>query len=185
MKIKEAYPYTKAAIKRFAKMYPAPMKVLDVGTRDGYSLHCFNRYGYDAAGIEIEQEYVDFCKSRGYDVEQDDFECTKVSDTYDAVYSSHVIEHCHDPLNFLKSAYKVLRPEGILFMYFPLEHFRKKHKNKGRDDAMKHRQFWPTLDDFRNTVLSRCAFFTEVDFFITRTWGGHTEALFIGEKCSL
>jgi len=183
MKIKEAYPYTKAAIKRLASRYPAPRNVLDVGTRDGYSIHCLRKQGYEASGVEIDPTYAEFCVSRGYDVRCDDFEHTKVREKYDLVYSSHVIEHCHDPLDFLKSAHSVLNTGGILFIYFPLECFRKKHKNKGRDDSMRHRQFWPLLDDFRREVSSKCELFREIDFFITRSWGGHTEALFVGEKC--
>ena len=34
---------------------------------------------------------------------------------------SHVIEHFADPNHFLSSAYRKLRPEGILFQEFPLQ----------------------------------------------------------------
>ena len=180
-KVKEAYRFTKIAVKRLKEMYPPPLKVLDVGTRDGYSLHLFKKYGYDADGVEIDQNYVDFCVRRGYDVIQDDFQNTKVSKKYDLIYSSHAIEHCDNPIGFIESAWKILSNNGILFIYFPLEHERKKHKNDKRDDSMKHRQFWPTIDNFRDNVSSKSEF-KELKLYVTRHWNGHTEALFIGQK---
>lgn len=178
MKIKEAYPYTKAAIKRFAEKFPPPAKVIDVGTQDGYAIHLLKKRGYEAYGTEIDQAYAEFCNEQGHKVWCDNFQETKVDDTFDIVYSSHVIEHCDEPLKFMESAHKILKPQGILFMYFPLEDktFDKKHYGR-----MRHRSFWKDLETFRENVSSKSKF-KEIELYITRTWRTHIEGLFIGEK---
>jgi len=185
MKVKEAYPTTKNAIKRLKAMYPPPAKVLDVGTRDGYGIHVLKKHGYIASGTEINEEGVKFCQSRGYDVMCDDFEHTKVTEKYDIVFSSHVIEHCENSLNFMKSAHKVLKENGILFIYFPLEDW----KDKTHVGNMRHKSNWKDMDTFRDEISSKSDF-EEIEFFITRkrktsnkkSKKMHIEALFIGRK---
>jgi SAM-dependent methyltransferase len=48
------------------------------------------------------------------------------SETFDIVFSMHVIEHTHDPELYLVELFRVLRPSGVLFLdmpnrYYPIE----------------------------------------------------------------
>lgn len=176
-KIKEGYPYTKKAIERLVKMFPPPAKLLDVGTRDGYAIHLLKKHGYELTGTDIDDDYVDFCKQRKYNVLLDDFSNTQIEGKFDIVYSSHVIEHCRYPLDFLKSCEKVLKKDGVAFLYFPIE---KKKNDKKHEGYMKHRAFFGGLDAFRDIV--EMSNLKEEQLFITRKWRSHTEALFVGRK---
>ena len=178
MKVKKAYPNTKRAIKRFAELFPDPAKILVVGTQDGYEIHCLKKLGHEVHGTEIDPGYANFCQERGYDVLCDDFENTKVRRKYDIVYSSHVIEHCENPLNFMKSAYKVLKDQGIVFLYFPLEDKKEDKKHHGR---MKHRSFWKDTHSFSSQIVVKSKF-TPLKFEIVRRWRQHIEAMFVGRK---
>ena len=176
-KIKEGYPYTKNAIARLVESFPPPAKLLDVVTRDGYAIHLLKKHGYELFGTDIDDEYVNFCKNRGYNVLLDDFSDTQIEEKFDIVYSSHVIEHCLYPLDFLKSCEKVLKKDGVAFLYFPIE---RKRGDKKHDGYMKHRAFFWDLDDFRKIV--EMSNLKEEQLFVTRTWRSHTEALFVGRK---
>ena len=185
MKIKKAYPNTRKAIEMFISKYPTPGKILDVGTRDGYAIHLFKKYGFDCYGTDVDESYVKYCNNRGYDVVMDDFEntCLDPNCKFNVVYSSHVIEHCENPINFMKSAHKVLKKNGIVYMYFPLE---EKKIDKKHHGSMKHRSFWPDLETFEIEVINPKQFdIIELAINkITHKKGGHrhVEALFVGRK---
>jgi SAM-dependent methyltransferase len=38
---------------------------------------------------------------------------------FDAIATSHLIEHLHDPIGFLKECYRILRPNGLLVLITP------------------------------------------------------------------
>lgn len=143
------------------------------------------KYGYDASGTEIDEKYAEFCQGRGLNVMWDDFENTKVREKFDIVFSNHVIEHCYDSLNFMKSAHKVLKKQGILFMFFPLENW----EDKSHSGRMRHKSHWKDMETFRNKISSKSDF-EEIELFITRKTPTsnkkskkmHIEALYVGRK---
>jgi SAM-dependent methyltransferase len=178
MKIKKAYSNTERSIARFAEMFPEPKKILVVGTQDGYEIHCLKKLGHEVHGTEIDKTYAEFCQSRDYNVICDNFEETNITEKYDVIYSSHVIEHCEHPLKFMESAYKVLKNDGILFIYFPLEDKKVDKKHHGR---MKHRSFWKDIKTFREQIAEKSKF-VELGLAVVRTWREHIEALYVGRK---
>src|SRR4051794_15690432 len=60
---------------------------------------------------------------RGFDVADGDANCiTKfVSDTFDFVYSSHCLEHMHEPAAALAEWWKLVKPGGVLVVIVPDE----------------------------------------------------------------
>ena len=63
--------------------------------------------------------------ARGWDIENGDGDGQKLAgvpdESYDVVYSSHFLEHCHDPLEALLQQWRVLRPDGFLIFQVPDE----------------------------------------------------------------
>ena len=58
---------------------------------------------------------------KGWDFEHGDAQyMAGVKDSeFDFVYSSHVLEHLHDPASALKNWWRVLKPGGYLILYIP------------------------------------------------------------------
>jgi ubiquinone/menaquinone biosynthesis C-methylase UbiE len=98
----------------------AQPKLLDIGCSLGYTVEAGSRLGWDAHGVDINDEMVDLCQKRGLN-------CRRVSedglpypdDCFDAVTAWHVIEHVPDVLETLREWSRVLKPGGILAMETP------------------------------------------------------------------
>lgn len=122
------------AVNRCEKLFPGPLKVLDVGTRDGFCRDLFIKKGYDCVGTDIEPQ--------GPGIIKDDFNHTKLQVKVDLIFARHVIEHCDDVGSFLITCKKLLTPGGRLFIVFPLQ--------SKREPGVKHKVFIETMDDFRS-----------------------------------
>lgn len=73
------------------------------------------RTKYENHGVDIDNiESVDFIW-RGEPLEQ----LLGTEDRYDWIIASHVIEHMQDPVRFIRSCQKVLKPDGILSLAIP------------------------------------------------------------------
>ncbi|MBA3487475.1 MAG: methyltransferase domain-containing protein [Lysobacter sp.] len=73
------------------------------------------RSKYEGHNVNIDNiEEVDFIW-RGEPLEQ----ILDTTERYDWIIASHVIEHMQDPIRFIRSCQKVLKPEGILSLAIP------------------------------------------------------------------
>ena len=117
------YPKLKALVKFFKKRHPVPLDVIDVGTRDGYTVELLNKYGYKAIGIELVDAYVKYAQEHKRNVVFGDLMDldTLPKEKFDIVFSRHCLEHCRDGLQYFKSCEYLLKPKGLIFMVFPLE----------------------------------------------------------------
>ena len=117
--------------------------LLDVGCGDGTSLDWLRRMGWDAKGCEIDAAAVKAARRRGFDVVQGtaaDF----ADETFDAVTSSHVLEHVHDPKDFLEQCRRILRPGGQVVAVTP---------NTRSPLLERYGRNWVQLDPPRHLVL--------------------------------
>lgn len=100
-------------------------EILDLGCGRGYDLMELVKYGYDAVGIDINQEYLDFAKDMGRkegldlklyrgEAEQLPFK----ENSFDFIFASEVTEHVKDPKMVLSECRRVLRPGGKVYMSF-------------------------------------------------------------------
>jgi len=62
--------------------------------------------------IEKVPSYVKFYQASVY-------ECPFDDGSFDLVFSSHVLEHLYDPVKFMKEAYRLIRPKGLIFIIVP------------------------------------------------------------------
>jgi len=123
-------------------------KVVDLGTRTGYAVRLLKEAGYDAMGVEMEPYYVNYAIKQGLNVILDDVMDSKLpGDTFDLVYSRHVLEHCPDTVKFFETCERILKPGGSVFVTFPTQKA-KTFKKKPKD----HKVFYETIDDFKKVL---------------------------------
>jgi SAM-dependent methyltransferase len=96
--------------------------VLEIGSSDGYQLACFRDLGMRVFGFEPSEFLVNTSRQRGINVAQSLF----LPDTLDLIPTNllpfkvalltYTFDHLSDPVEFLKSIYEVLDPNGLLII---------------------------------------------------------------------
>lgn len=104
-----------------------------------------SRSGLAGVRVEFDSQAVNAASKRNLDVREGTLTDAAFPDeTFDAITSSHVIEHLHDPLAFLAESCRVLRTGGTLVAITP---------NAQAWTHEKHRSDWLNLDSPRHLVL--------------------------------
>ena len=96
------------------------MKMLEPGCGRGEFLNNFKDLGLDVVGVDISPEARDYNNS--LEVKLCDIENEKLpfkDATFDIIYSKSFIEHLYYPERYLKEAYRVLKPGGLLLTLVP------------------------------------------------------------------
>ena len=149
-----AVPYPEGAeAAGFSVMYlPARPggELLDVGCGGGEFLARARALGWRVLGVEPDPRAADVARSvRGLDVRQGLLEEQRFPDArFDAVTSSHVLEHVHDPLAFLRECGRVVKPGGRVVAITP---------NIGSLGRRRLGASWIGLDPPRHLHLFSCA----------------------------
>jgi SAM-dependent methyltransferase len=123
---------------RLAKYLPSKGTVLDIGASRGIFLNAARAAGWEPCGIEAGADAIGYAKEH-YDItiQPGTLESSVlVSNSYDCVHMSHVLEHMHDPQLSLCRVADCLRPGGIAVIEVPFE-------------------FGDLFDRFRETILRR------------------------------
>jgi 2-polyprenyl-3-methyl-5-hydroxy-6-metoxy-1,4-benzoquinol methylase len=96
-------------------------RLLDVGCGSGIFLKRMRDLGWDVQGIDPDRHAVEQARERfGLEVQAARFEEHRFpADFFDAVVASHVIEHVHDPVSFLRECRRILKPGGKLVILTP------------------------------------------------------------------
>jgi len=91
-------------------------KLLELGAGSGETLKKFVDWGWDAEGLDFDPKAVNACAKIGLRVREGDIFSQSFDDrTFDAMFSSHVLEHVPDPLALMKESIRVLK-EGSVFV---------------------------------------------------------------------
>ncbi len=95
-------------------------RMLDVGCSTGFVVEAARERGWEAVGLDLNPSAVEYGKSRGLDLrtvalEDAGFEPA----SFDAVCLFDVLEHLIDPVRTLRACVRLLRPDGIVFLYVP------------------------------------------------------------------
>ncbi|WP_160044146.1 methyltransferase domain-containing protein [Paenibacillus sp. USDA918EY] len=94
-------------------------KVLDIGCGRGEFIELLLQQGIQAQGIDLNQEMVEYCQERGFDVSYSDanqYLSKMDGPVYDAIFMSQVIEHLSfkEYYSLLEQIHKCLLPGGFV-----------------------------------------------------------------------
>ena len=95
-------------------------RLLELGVGSGDTLKLFSNWGWQVEGLDFDTEAVKYATSQGLKVYAGDiFSQNFVSGSFDAVFSSHVLEHVPDPVALMQESLRVLKPGGIFVAVTP------------------------------------------------------------------
>jgi 2-polyprenyl-3-methyl-5-hydroxy-6-metoxy-1,4-benzoquinol methylase len=120
-------------------------KLLEIGCGSGQQLEILGQLGWQAEGLDLDSVAVKTASARGLTVHAGNLkEQCFLDASFDAVVSSHVIEHVHDPVGLLRECARILRPGGRLVIVTP---------NTASWGHMWFRSNWLALDPPRHLHL--------------------------------
>jgi 2-polyprenyl-3-methyl-5-hydroxy-6-metoxy-1,4-benzoquinol methylase len=95
-------------------------RLLEIGSGSGFFLEEAKSRGWDVSGCELSEPAYEFSRSRGINVLNLTLhEAGFANDEFDVVTAFDVLEHIYDPKNFIREVKRILKPNGILFLYVP------------------------------------------------------------------
>lgn len=95
-------------------------RLLDVGCSLGCTVEAAGRMGWDAHGVDISQDAVEFCRGQGLNCQvMRPSRLPYADNSFDALTAWHVIEHVPDVADALREWRRVLRPGGVLALETP------------------------------------------------------------------
>lgn len=96
-----------------------PGRLLDVGCGNGRFLLRARDAGWSVMGVEPDGKAVAAVRKAGIEVVEGFLDTLHVSEPFDVVTVSHVIEHVHEPRQFVRSLYDNLKPGGLVWLATP------------------------------------------------------------------
>lgn len=112
-------------LKQYAKAYMPIIQehkvngsVLEIGCINKTLLDCFKAEEYDTYSLDIIEHKWD-----GHKNITADFETYVPCETFAVIWASHVFEHFKNPIKALEQSYKLLEPNGLLFVAMPDPYF--------------------------------------------------------------
>lgn len=117
-------PFLRGALVQQFRSLPAAMpgaRLLDVGCGNGAFMQLARAAGWSVQGMDFDAEAVAAARSVGLDVQQGGLELLEAQGpgSFDFVTLSHVLEHVHDPVAWLRALHRVVRPDGTLWLQTP------------------------------------------------------------------
>ncbi len=95
-------------------------KLLELGVGSGDTLKLFNNWGWQVEGLDFDPEAVKYAASQGLKVYEGDIFSQQFPDeSFDAIFSSHVLEHVPDPINLMQESLRILKPGGVFVAITP------------------------------------------------------------------
>jgi 2-polyprenyl-3-methyl-5-hydroxy-6-metoxy-1,4-benzoquinol methylase len=123
-KIKHIYRAAKNALTRYQGLKSflhGKKEVLEIGSGGGEFAYLLTQLGFAVRGIEPNEGYGNYSKSEyGLDIQIGFAQNTEfVSESFDFITTSHVLEHVDDPTLVLKKLHDWLKNDGILAIEVP------------------------------------------------------------------
>lgn len=95
-------------------------KFLELGSGNGDTLKLFKDWGWQVEGLDFDDKAVENASRKGLLVHQGDIFRQKFSDnSFDAIFSSHVLEHVPDAEALLNESFRILKPGGCFVVITP------------------------------------------------------------------
>lgn len=96
-------------------------RLLDIGCARGEMLVTAREAGFEVSGIELSKYACDYAKEH-FDLNVENKTVDQMpANTFDVVHANHVLEHIHDPLQFLTNLNRILVKDGICVLEVPNE----------------------------------------------------------------
>lgn len=99
-------------------------RVLDIGCGLGDLLQRLDEHGFDARGLEPNEQAAQLARERGLVVSTQSVgelvaQASGDSASFDAVILLHVLEHVPNPAGILREIHSLLEPGGLLYIWVP------------------------------------------------------------------
>jgi len=109
-----------------ALLPPPPARLLDLGCGTGWTSAFFARRGYRVTGQDIAPDMIEFSErnraryeAQNLDFVLSDYESLEFGDPFDCAVFYDSLHHAVDERAALQSAYRALRPGGVLITHEP------------------------------------------------------------------
>jgi 2-polyprenyl-3-methyl-5-hydroxy-6-metoxy-1,4-benzoquinol methylase len=116
-------PHQRQKLDAAFRYLPKPLPgqtLLDIGCGNGDFLANARDAGWKVAGIDPDPRAVATAAQRGFDVRVGSIESLEaMSDCFDAITISHVLEHVHCPREVVRAIARLLKPGGVLYIDTP------------------------------------------------------------------
>lgn len=111
-------------IRKFLKDYFGGIlirnKIVEIGTGAGGILNVFKEDGNNVYGFDLGEEYINFGKSKGLDLDVGGLELLKkFNRNIDLIILSDVLEHIDNPLEYMKSLKEYINKETYIYIKVP------------------------------------------------------------------
>lgn len=134
---------------------PIPgQSILDVGCGNGEFLSNAHEAGWEVTGLDPDPQAVAAAEQRGLNVSVGSIESlNNISDSFDAITLSHVLEHVHEPRQLIQAIHRLLKPGGSVYIDTP---------NMGSKGARYWGRNWRGIEAPRHLVLFSLAGLVEL-----------------------
>lgn len=94
-------------------------RLLDIGCNEGRGLLLYDRNGFTAEGMELNDRAAASARKKGFTVHNETLQAFQAVPPYDAVVLSNVLEHVSNPVDMLRHVARILKPGGRLYVSCP------------------------------------------------------------------
>lgn len=120
-------------------------RLVEIGCGTGDMLKSFADWGWQVEGVDFDPVAVGNARGKGLLVRQGDLLSQQYpSNSFDAIFASHVIEHVPDPTTLMIECRRILRPGGRIAMLTP---------NANAWGHSMFREYWRPLEPPRHLHL--------------------------------
>jgi len=111
-------PFQQSRIEDIRPYLKPNMKALDIGCSSGYFLYALKDFVQECIGIELNKSDVEFVRRKcGVKIYDCPLEETDIPlEYFDIVFMFDVLEHIENPIQFLKTVRKYIKPKGYIYI---------------------------------------------------------------------
>jgi 2-polyprenyl-3-methyl-5-hydroxy-6-metoxy-1,4-benzoquinol methylase len=111
-------PFQKSRIEDIKPYLNPDMKALDIGCSSGYFLYALKDLVQECVGIEFNKSDIEFARKKcGVKIYDHPLEETDIPlEYFDIVFMLDVLEHIEDPIQFLGTVRRYIKPGGYIYI---------------------------------------------------------------------